>query len=100
MCPGLTSSSLAVSGGRGLRGISFYTGINAINFAKLDTPFSLLQPGHLAEMYFTLGLQCHFSMPHWSRPLMVSVTMATVTMSDGVLPSNSGIISTALVRVV
>ncbi|KAL5459850.1 hypothetical protein EMCRGX_G033233 [Ephydatia muelleri] len=62
--------NMALSGGRGLRGISFYTGINAINFAKLDTPFSLLQPGHLAEMYFTLGLQCHFSIPHWSRPLM------------------------------
>eukprot|EP00731_Ephydatia_muelleri_P025449 Em0017g532a len=29
--------------------------------------------GHLAEMYLTQALQCHFSAPHWSRPLMVSV---------------------------
>ena len=78
LCLGLTSPSLAVSGGSGLRGTSFYIGINAINFGKLATPFSLLPPGHLAEMYFTLALQCHFSLPHWSRPLMVSVTMVAV----------------------
>eukprot|EP00731_Ephydatia_muelleri_P025461 Em0017g544a len=29
--------------------------------------------GHVAEMYLTQALQCHFSAPHWSRPLMVSV---------------------------
>ena len=62
--------NMALSGGSGLRGTSFYIGINAINFGKLATPFSLLPPGHLAEMYFTLALQCHFSLPHWSRPLM------------------------------
>ena len=75
--------------GSALRGIGFYTGLNAINFARLDAPFGLLQPGRLAEMYLTLALQCHFSLPRWSRPLMVSVhsNPGYSTFDDLVCPS-------------
>ena len=32
-----------VSGGSALKGIGFYVGTNAMNFANLDAPFGLLQ---------------------------------------------------------
>ena len=53
--------------------MGFYLGLNALNFAEADRPFHRLSQQELAEMFFTLGLQCHFSIPYGSSLPMVSV---------------------------
>jgi hypothetical protein len=52
--------------------MGFYLGLNAVNFAEADRPFHRLTQQELAEMFFTLGLQCHFSIPYGSSFPMVS----------------------------
>ena len=52
--------------------MGFYLGLNALNFAEADRPFHRLSQQELAEMFFTLGLQCHFSIPYGSTFPMVS----------------------------
>lgn len=55
--------------------MGFYLGLNALNFAEADRPFRRLTQQELAEIYFTLGLQCHFSIPYVSTFPMVSVSV-------------------------
>lgn len=52
--------------------MGFYLALNALNFAEADRPFHRLSQQELAEMFFTLGLQCHFSVPYGSSLPMVS----------------------------
>ena len=63
---------LAATGATHLHGMGFYLGLNALNFAEADRPFHRLTQQELAEMFFTLGLQCHFSIPYGSTFPMVS----------------------------
>ena len=54
-----------------LHGMGFYLALNALNFAEADRPFGKLSRQQLAKMFFTLGLQCHFSIPYGSGLPMV-----------------------------
>ena len=63
---------LVATGATHLYGMGFYLGLNAVNFAEADRPFHRLTHQELAEMFFTLGLQCHFSIPYGSSFPMVS----------------------------
>ena len=42
-----------------LRGVNFYLALNALNFAESARPFGGLTVQQFAELYFSLGLQCH-----------------------------------------
>ncbi len=66
----LVSSTLA-TGSTHPNGMGFYLGLSALNFAEADRPVRLLTKQQLSEMYFTLGLQCHFSIPYGATLPMV-----------------------------
>ena len=60
------------TGGANLHGTGFYLALNALNFAEADRPFrKLCNEQQLSEMFFSLGLQCHFSLPYGSTLPMV-----------------------------
>ena len=60
------------TGGANLHGMGFYLALNALNFAEADRPFrKLCNEQQLSEMFFSLGLQCHFSLPYGSTLPMV-----------------------------
>jgi len=63
------------TGGINLHGTGFYLALNALNFAEAARPYRSLSDRKLSEMFFSLGLQCHFSLPHGSTPLMVYCLM-------------------------
>ena len=65
-----------------LRGMGFYLGLNALNFAEADRPFQRLSEQQMAEMYFTMGLQCHYSIPLASSAPMVSCTTWGISMDN------------------
>lgn len=52
--------------------MGYFLALNALNFAEADRPFNRLGEDQLAEMYFAMGLQCHYSMPYGSSLPMVS----------------------------
>jgi len=62
--------NMASTGGINLHGTGFYLALNALNFAEAARPYRSLSDRKLSEMFFSLGLQCHFSLPHGSTPLM------------------------------
>lgn len=51
--------------------MGFYLGLNALNFAEADRPFNRLSTKQLADMYFTMGLQCCYSLPFGASLPMV-----------------------------
>ena len=71
--PPITLSPLPLgTGGANLHGMGFYLALNALNFAEADRPFrKLCNEQQLSEMFFSLGLQCHFSLPYGSTLPMV-----------------------------
>ena len=71
--PPITPSPLPLgTGGANLHGMGFYLALNALNFAEADRPFrKLCNEQQLSEMFFSLGLQCHFSLPYGSTLPMV-----------------------------
>ena len=56
-----------------LLGMGCFLGLNALNFAEADRPFNRLSDQQVAEMYFAMSLQCHYSMPYVSSLPMVSL---------------------------
>lgn len=58
-----------------LKGMGSFLALNALNFAEADRPFNRLSEHQLAEMYFTLALQCHCTIPYVSSLPMVSLPL-------------------------
>ena len=69
----LLSFLSAASHSSQLLGMGCFLGLNALNFAEADRPFNRLSDQQVAEMYFAMSLQCHYSMPYVSSLPMVSL---------------------------
>lgn len=81
--PGI--SSFSASGSTHPNGMGFYLGLSALNFAEADKPTRLLTKQQLSEMYFTLVLQCHFSIPYGAVVPMVGSVVDVKQLCGAVL---------------
>ena len=64
--------------------MGFFLALNSLNFAEAARPFKLLSDQKLAEMFFSLGLQCKFSFRPYGYYLpMVGTTRALFVGGGG-----------------
>ena len=63
--------------------MGFFLALNSLNFAEAARPFKLLSDQKLAEMFFSLGLQCKFSFRPYGYYLPMVGTTGTLLARRG-----------------